>query len=106
VLLFVGVVCWCCLLVVFVGVVANIAIVFLNCCSLFFLSALMMVAGPMDSCGDIGYTLTCGCFRKKSDRVAPNTSVIPMNNDIDARADKAWSDGAEAKDETQENWEI
>jgi len=92
--------------VLFVGVVANIAIVFLNCCSLFFLSALMMVAGPMDSCGDIGYTLTCGCFRKKSDRVAPNTSVIPMNNDIDARADKAWSDGAEAKDEKQENWEI
>ena len=94
------------MLVLFVGVVANIAIVFLNCCSLFFLSALMMVAGPMDSCGDIGYTLTCGCFRKKSDRVAPNTSVIPMNNDIDARADNAWSDGAEAKDEKQENWEI
>ena len=42
-----------------------------------------------------------------------------MNNGIDARADKAWSDGAnndidvrawsdgaEAKDEKQENWEI
>ena len=86
-------------------VVANIATAFLNCCSLFFLSALMMVAGPMDSCGDIGYTLTCGCFRKKSDRVAPNTSVMPMNNDLDTRADKAWS-VAEAKDDKQENWEI
>merc|ERR1712166_307305 len=54
-----------------------IAVVF----SLFFLSALMMIAGPLGRCGEIGYTLTCGCCRKKeSDGSTSITAVVPLQS--------------------------
>lgn len=90
-----------------------IAVVF----SLFFLSALLMTAGPMGQAGEILYTLQCGCCRNEKNNIA-KTAVVPTigtdfsSSTAEKRADDAWSGGENRKDEKldsdkeQENWEI
>ena len=73
----------------------------------------MMIAGPMGKCGEIAYTLTCGCLKKDSSGRGPgNTAVVPISLEQEDRANKAWKVPEEEKktqpgqEENQENWEI
>jgi len=100
-----------------------IAVVF----SLFFLSALMMVAGPLGRCGEIGYTLTCGCFRGGSGAGAGaiagtggnnSTSVVPIpevmatpslptvTEEGNGNSAAAWEEVKEDENRPTESWDI
>jgi hypothetical protein len=100
-----------------------IAVIF----SLFFLSALMMVAGPLGKCGEIGDTLTCGCIRRRGEsggngekKKQSITAVVPISNgaDDDAAAANArnWGgdenkgkkrgDKSDIDKRAQESWDI
>jgi len=94
-----------------------IAVVF----SLFFLSALMMIAGPLGRCGEIGYTLTCGCCRKKeSDGSTSITAVVPLQSVMAMPVQQNMGNGfipnslqggegeqkGEGKGEVVESWDI
>lgn len=96
-----------------------IAVVF----SLFFLSALMMVAGPLGKCGEIGDTLTCGCLRRRGEssggvegekKKKSNTAVVPVNNNNAAGTElSTWGQGGKNEevnknndDDKQESWDI